>query len=240
MVGSAMPPAMPDHPTLRKYELGLRRCPARTAAAYYEEASMPTTNATNSVFPSLVPTEVRALFGDPPLLRGEEPSLYNNLMDQFSRLVEPKDMIEWWWVKDITDHTWEIRRLRRFKVLFVELRRDKVVDNREHWNTLGENVKYVPVPVPDGEEETGGVWVQENPDYKPVAVPDSEKDSAEFFMATVNEYKSADRLIAAAEVRRDRTLREIERRREHLARRVREASDKIIDDEAAEVARAAA
>jgi DNA transposition AAA+ family ATPase len=59
-------------------------------------------------------------------------------------------------------------------------------------------------------------------------------------MATVNEYKSADRLIAAAEVRRDRTLREIERRREHLARRVREASDKIIDDEAAEVARAAA
>jgi hypothetical protein len=58
--------------------------------------------------------------------------------------------------------------------------------------------------------------------------------------ATAPEYKSADRLIAAAEVRRDRTLREIERRREHLARRVREASDKIIDDEAAEVARAAA
>jgi hypothetical protein len=193
-------------------------------------------NPTNSVFPSLVPTEVRALFGDPPLLRGEEASLYNNLMDQFSKLVEPKDMIEWWWVKDITDHTWEIRRLRRFKVLFVELRRDKVVENRELYNAP----KYEPAPVPDGEEETGGVWVQENPDYKPVAVPESEKDSAEFFMATVNEYKSADRLIAAAEVRRDRTLREIERRREHLARRVREASDKIIDDEAAEVARAAA
>jgi hypothetical protein len=191
------------------------------------------------VFPSLVPTEVRALFGDPPLLRGEEPSLYNNLMDQFSRLVEPKDMIEWWWVKDITDHTWEIRRLRRFKVLFVELRRDKVVDNREHWNTLGENVKYVPVPVPDGEEETGGVWVQENPDYVPEPVPDSEKDSAQMFMDVVDEYKSVDKLIASAELRRDRTLREIEHRREHLARRLRKASDEIIEDKIAELPKAA-
>jgi len=152
--------AGPSHPS-KKDNLGLRPCPARTPAAYYEEASMPTTNATNSVFPSLVPTEVRALFGDPPLLRGEEASLYNNLMDQFSRLVEPKDMIEWWWVKDITDHTWGIRRLRRFEVLFVELRRDKVVDNRKHWNTLGENVKYVPVPAPDGKKDGQNVPARE-------------------------------------------------------------------------------
>jgi hypothetical protein len=40
-----------------------------------------------------------------------------------------------------------------------------VVDNREHWNTLGENVKYVPVPVPDGEKDTGEMFMQENPDY---------------------------------------------------------------------------
>jgi hypothetical protein len=51
------------------------------------------TDATISVFPSLVPTEVRALFGDPPLLRGEEASLYNNLMDQFSALVDFSDSL---------------------------------------------------------------------------------------------------------------------------------------------------
>jgi hypothetical protein len=198
---------------------------------------MRTINATNSVFPSLVPTEVRALFGDPPLLRGEEPSLYNNLMDQFSKLVEPKDMIEWWWVKDMTDHSWEIRRLRRFKVLIVELRRDQVVDNRGLWNTLGTNVKYVPVPVPDGEKETGEL--QENPDYVPEPVPDSEKDSAQMFVDSVDDYKSVDKLIASAELRRDRTLREIERRREHLARRLRKASDEIIDNEVAEMGAAA-
>jgi glycosyltransferase involved in cell wall biosynthesis len=57
----------------------------------------------------------------------------------------------------MTDHTWEIRRLRRFKVLFVELRRDKVLENRETWGTLRMDDAETPVPVP-------------------------EKDSAEFFM----------------------------------------------------------
>src|SRR5260370_14541724 len=167
---------------------------------------MPATNATNSVFPSLVPTEVRALFGDPPLLRGEEASLYNNLMDQFSRLVEPKDMIEWWWVKDITDHVWEIRRLRRFKILCVELERDAMVDQRGMFNVLRK----------EGEE------------IKPVPVPESEKDSAECFTLRIDQYKGIDKLIASAELRRDRTLREVERRHENLARRLRKASDEIV------------
>ena len=82
---------------------------------------MPAKSAKNTRMLSLVPPdEVQALFGDPPLLRGEDVRLYKNLMGQFAKLVEPKDMIEWWWVKDITDHSWEIRRLRRFKVLFIE------------------------------------------------------------------------------------------------------------------------
>ena len=90
------------------------------------EGSMPT----NSGLPSPVPPdEVQALFGEPPLLRGEDVGLYNELMGQFAKLVEPKDMIEWWWVKDLTDHSWEIRRLRRFKVLFVEVGRDQLFEN---------------------------------------------------------------------------------------------------------------
>ena len=77
------------------------------------------------------PDEVRALFGDPPLLRGEDVGLYNELMGQFAKIVEPTDMIEWWWVKDITDHTWEIRRLRRFKALFVEVAQDLMLQTAD-------------------------------------------------------------------------------------------------------------
>jgi hypothetical protein len=158
---------------------------------------------------SLVPAEVQALFGDPPLLRGEDDGLYYTLMGQFTKLVEPRDMIEWWWVKDMTDHTWEIRRLRRFKVLFVELQRDQVHQNREMFPTFQL----------EGEEP------------EPVPVPDSEKDSAEFFMCRIDAYKGVDKLVASAELRRDRTLREIERRRENLARRLRNASGEMVNGE---------
>ena len=160
---------------------------------------------------SLVPpVEVQALFGDPPLLRGEDNGLYYTLMDHFTKLVEPKDIIEWWWVKDMTDHTWEIRRLRRFKVLFFELQRD----------------------------HTQGDHLIEKRDFS--IAPDSEKDWADVFMGLIDRYKGVDRLIASAELRRDRTLREIERRRENLARRLRNASSEMVDGELAELPRAAA
>ena len=67
---------------------------------------MPASSATNSAMPSLVPPEVQALFGDPPLMRGEDVGDYNKLLDQFAELVEPRDVLEWWWVRDVTDHTW--------------------------------------------------------------------------------------------------------------------------------------
>jgi hypothetical protein len=127
-------------------------------------------------------------------------------------------MIEWWWVKDITDHTWEIRRLRRFKVLFVELRRDDMVKAREMFATAG---------------------ADEDAEYKPVPIPESEKDSAGLFIRLIDQYKGVEKMIASAERRRDETLREIERRREHLARRLRKASDEVIRGEPDQLRQAA-
>ena len=172
----------------------------------------------NSAKPSLVPPEVQALFGEPPLMRGEDAGAYNKLLDQFAELVKPRDVLEWLWLKDIADHPWEIRRLRRFKVLFVELKRDGVVKGREMMATVG---------------------VKEDAEYKPVPVPDSEKDSAELFSYLIDQYKAVDKVIASAERRRDETLRDIERRRERLARRLRKASDEIINEKPSELAQAA-
>ena len=88
----------------------------------------------------------------PPLLRGEKVELYDELIGQFARIIEPKDMIEWWWVKDITDHCWEIRRLRRFKVLLIELGRDEMYRWHEaQANLLAKHDAYEPPPMPDSE-----------------------------------------------------------------------------------------
>jgi hypothetical protein len=179
---------------------------------------MATKAAPNPAAPSSVPPEVQALFGDPPLMRGEDVGAYNKLLDQFAELVEPRDVLEWWWVRDITDHTWEIRRLRRFKVLFVELRRDDVVKAREMMATVGAN---------------------EDAEYKPVPVPQTEKDSAGLFIHLIDQYKGVEKMIASAERRRDETLCEIERRREHLARRLRKASDEVIQGEPNQLRQAA-
>jgi len=70
-------------------------------------------------------------------------------------------------------------------------------------------------------------------------VPDSEKGSALFFRCQIDQYKNADRLIGSAELRRDRILREIERRRENLAERLRKASKAIVEDKIAELPKAA-
>ncbi len=175
-------------------------------------------SATNSAVPSLVPPEVQALFGDPPLMRGEDIGAYNKLLDQFAELVEPTDVLEWLLLKDIADHTWEIRRLRRFKILFVELRRDGVVNYREMAATVGAN---------------------EDAEYKSVPVPDSEKDSAQLFIYLIDQYKGVEKVIASAERRRDETLRNIERRREHLARRLCKASDEVVNGKASQLAQAA-
>jgi len=146
----------------------------------------------------VIPLEVEAQFGVPPLLRGEDDSAYYTLMDNFAKLVEPKDLMEWWWVKDMTDHTWEIRRLRRLKVVLPEC----------YDGTLRANI--------------------ERPAKSQDEAVDREKEAAHLLSGIIRDYTAVDKLIASAELRRDRTLREIERRRETLARRLRKASEEVV------------
>jgi hypothetical protein len=66
-----------------------------------------------------VPTEVRDLLGKQPLLANEDPNHYYALLGELAREVKPSDLIEWLWVKDVADDTWEIIRYRRIKAAYV-------------------------------------------------------------------------------------------------------------------------
>jgi hypothetical protein len=179
---------------------------------------------TNDVNPDpkmspLIPPDIEAIFGEPPLLRGEDDGLYITLMEKYIDLIKPDDMIEWWWVKDMTDLTWEIRRLRRFKMLFVELNRDFLHHNREVMAVC---------------------MMKQGDKFPTIPLPDREKDSADLFRNLSGEYKDTDKLIASAELRLSRTLRQIERRRADLARRLRKAADEVVEGEGVEPIKAAA
>jgi hypothetical protein len=78
---------------------------------------------TNKIAVMAIPGDIREIWGDPPLLRNEDREIYEKLAGQISQAVGPIDVIEWVWVKDILDLSWEIRRLRRFKTVLIELDR---------------------------------------------------------------------------------------------------------------------
>ena len=72
-----------------------------------------------------VPPDIEALFGDPPLLSTENPTLYRNMLDRYAESVAPRNIIEWLWVKDVADLSWEIPRLRRYRALSIERARER-------------------------------------------------------------------------------------------------------------------
>src|SRR5215831_4959383 len=81
-------------------------------------------NSVSAMHNNSVPPDIQALFGDPPLLSTEDPNLYWDMLDRFAEFVEPKNIIEWLWVKDIVDLCWEIARLRRYRALLIERERE--------------------------------------------------------------------------------------------------------------------
>jgi len=69
--------------------------------------------------PSEIPADFQYFFKRPPLLNEEDPIEYWILVLQFIMHVSPKAIIEWIWLKDVVDLTWEIWRLRRARAAFV-------------------------------------------------------------------------------------------------------------------------
>jgi hypothetical protein len=72
----------------------------------------------------LIPKDIAALFEYAPTLKTEDDEIYWNCMKRIAECVEPQDIIEWFWLKDVVDLSWEISRLRRLKIDLVEIYRE--------------------------------------------------------------------------------------------------------------------
>ena len=59
------------------------------------------------------------LFGPPPLLSEENAAGYDELFTRVSSAVNPSDVIEAIWLRDVVELTWEISRWRRLKKEFL-------------------------------------------------------------------------------------------------------------------------
>jgi hypothetical protein len=167
---------------------------------------------------------IKLLLGPPPVLTTENPARYWELFEQFAYAVAPRNMVEWLWLKDIVDLSWEIARLRRYRAIWIELQRDLTnleikharehADDRDLFRGQGH---YFPM-TPDKIEERRN-WPLLN----------TERDSAFLVHENLESYEAFDKLLKSAELRRDRVLRELDIRRERIAPRLRQAFTELID-----------
>jgi len=58
---------------------------------------------------------VAKLFGAPPILPGEDPKTYQEMLSRVATDIGPRDFIEDIWVHDLADAAWDLFRWRRIK-----------------------------------------------------------------------------------------------------------------------------
>jgi hypothetical protein len=169
-----------------------------------------------------VPPDIAALFGVPPLLSTEDPRLYREMLDRFAESVAPKNIIEWLWVKDIVDLSWEIARLRRYRALLIERERDDKNAAIEYARKHADKRDPISLSTPTPAQ----IEARRNAPRL-----DTEADSASLLLTVwyLNKYETIDKLLTSAELRRDRILRELDFRRERIAPLLRKKSDELID-----------
>jgi len=187
---------------------------------------------------ALIPPEIASLLTPPSPLPDEDPDAYMRLLAAVGVSVEPRDTIEWLWVKDVVDLLWEAQRLRRLRTALLRTARRQ---------GLSELLDLYGEPEDDTFGYRRSSLVHAWSSGKPVAVREVAAllakhgltDEAILAQALSSKLEDLDRIehmIARADSRRNGVLREIERRRSALSARLRAASDQVIDAEAVDAA----
>ena len=146
--------------------------------------------------PSEIPADFQYFFKRPPLLKEEDPIEYWALVRQFIKHVSAKAIIEWIWLKDVVDLTWEIWRLRRLRAAFIR----RLPAWAEYEQAL---------LAEDGES---------------VSEIDTEESASQRLVGSMIVYQPLDKVLASAELRRDRIFAQVEF---HVAQRLREAAEMV-------------
>lgn len=161
-------------------------------------------------------------------------------MLQIASAVEPRDYVEWLWVKDVADNTWDILRARRAKAVRLTLARKiairDIIQIHDSDGSFPMALEFDDVHlaqaqrVVDGDEQANArfadilEWIG--------LTEQSVMDAA--YNSEVVHIERLQKLIENAVTRRDSILREIDRRREATAERLRLAihqAEQIIDAE---------
>jgi hypothetical protein len=193
--------------------------------------------------------------GPSPLIKGEDPAAYDDLVARIRAVLRPADVIEEIWARDIADLAWEVFRLRRLKASLMQAcAYDGLADVldalKPHWIDAGANVENNGNNANKEQEDDSNLperWA--TGDQAAIAKVDGVLASAGLTIDAVmaqtlsnriDIVERIERMMTAAESRRDTILREAERRRSGAASRLRRAMHDAEDAEFEVVASARA
>jgi hypothetical protein len=151
-----------------------------------------------------MPAAIKKLWGPPPVHPSESQEDYWKLAVAMAQAVEPANAIEWIYLKDVADYTWNIRELRKHQAQVIRVAEQKCHEN--HPKSQAVNARYYATAL----------------------------GKADLFLDRLESFESINKLLKVAESRRTAMLNEIESYRKILASRFRKASDDIIEGDFSE------
>lgn len=168
-----------------------------------------------------------------PLLPGEAEADYFGVATRIAAIVQPKDAIDEFLVRDVIDLTWEIFRLRRMKAALLRASTGEGVD-RILSATGNNQFSFGVLGGPTFAQKWASGDVSARVEFAKI-LKKAELTMDEIMAATLAQeigcLERLDRMLASAEARRNNALREIDRHREALGAKVRQAVDDVQDAE---------
>lgn len=189
---------------------------------------------TATALAEVIPGDILSLFGAPPLVGGENRGLYERLRCQVALAVEPQNVIEWLYIKDVVDLDWEIRRYRHMQSVVLNSRVVQLIDPKVCMvETIGvdesEELTKPPFDIAIALRTQTRDEIAER--LKEDYAIDFDAEFARAFTLCRKEIEALERMLASAESRRNAVLREIglHRNMGSFAKRLDEISAKFVD-----------
>ena len=169
---------------------------------------------------------LEALLGPTPLLHGEDEAGYKAFYDSFRQQVGPHDLIDEIYIRDVVDQTWEIHRLRQIRIGIMRKGQAQAVRqyvdfnaspslNSKQCDVVRDQMKISLQSALDCLQNFGVTLLDIN------ARAFKNEDTTLF---------DIDQNIIRLEVRRNYTLREIERRKSTFAKQIIHVVNSIEDN----------
>ena len=170
-------------------------------------------SVTTGVTNALVTSSDTSVLGPAMLIAGESSEAYDGLLARIRAVVEPADILEEIWVRDVTDLAWEVSRLRRIKAHLMQACAHEGLAKALSHLRVGNNHYVIARRWFAGDAEAAQIV---NSAFAAAGLT-ADTVTALTVSERIDEIERIELMTMAAERRRDGMLRELERRRESLA-----------------------